>query len=118
MRKACSACGFRYAALNLKSVMQPDHLAESGSAILFIQDQKTPQQKIAVIMNLVMAERYDKTGQSAGGYYGGCLSQLLLHPVDDAVDGACCAVHDAAAHTVDGIFASGLFGISRLMDGS
>ena len=50
------------------------------------------------------AQGSDEAGEAAGGQYGGLCAQFLFHPVDDAVQHAGVAVHNAAAHTVNGIF--------------
>ena len=85
-------------------------LFEKGLSIFFIKNPKALHQQRFVINDLMPAERYDKAWQSTSSDNGDGFTELGFHSVDDAVDHSGAAVHDAAAHTVDGILANDLLG--------
>ena len=72
--------------------------------ILFVNDHEPLQEQGIVIDDFVFAERNHETGETAGSNDGSRFAQLFLHMLQDAVDHAGIAVHDAAAHAVDGVF--------------
>ena len=58
----------------------------------------------------MIAERRDEPCHAAGGDERRLFAELLLHSVNDTVDGGSIPVHDAVSHTFDGVLSDDAFG--------